>query len=232
MNRFDIALNKKKPVEKTINKVKGSLLSNIVNRFQNKSDGSSNTQIPPIGLERQIERNPGNWDSPDNSNQTRMLQGQTGTQIIPGVTHMFGVTGTQGVRGQPGLTISSQGQLGIDISSPEQEESALGEQIHREMAVQAEEVARTMLNMGTSAITHSGDTMSSRGPTSRHLLIAGPDGHRIIIPLRSLAYSISENENGRSTLHLTLPTREAQALNRDIRAGFQRQGEVDGGRYG
>lgn len=82
------------------------------------------------------------------------------------------------------------------------------------------------------ALIHSGETLSTRGPTSRHVMIAGPNGYRLMVPLRSLAYSISDNGNGSSTFHITIPTRDAEIIQQDIQAGLQRQEEVDRNRYG
>lgn len=242
MNRFDIALNKKSfKFLKSCNK-KDRTESNLLNRTLDKLSG-----IVGHGLSSPQR----NITSMGISGDTGTEFGDTGTEF--GETSMgFGETGIQPAgfwSGSTGVWFSDTGiqpaesmrHGGPPVFSLERE----FEEQAREEEQAFNEVAETMVNMGTlsgevfgdfpielnpaypSAVIHSGDSLSTRGPTSRHLMIAGPDGHRVIIPLRTLDFSINGN-----TLAIRLPDGQASALQSDIQAGIRRQEEVDNNRHG
>lgn len=71
-------------------------------------------------------------------------------------------------------------------------------------------------------VAHQGDVYSIQGPTSQHVVIAGPDGHRVVIPLRILRYSITHNREGTTEIRLTIPAIEGRALGADIQRGMER----------
>ena len=73
------------------------------------------------------------------------------------------------------------------------------------------------------ALMHQGNVYSVQGPTSQHVVIAGPDGHRVVIPLRNLIYSITHNLSlGSTEIHFGIPTTEGHALEADIQSGLER----------
>jgi hypothetical protein len=75
----------------------------------------------------------------------------------------------------------------------------------------------------SNALVHQGNNIySTEGPTSQHVVIAGPDGHRTAIPLRFLSYSITNNGDNTSNVLFVLPTSEAEILEDDIRRGLRR----------
>lgn len=71
-------------------------------------------------------------------------------------------------------------------------------------------------------LMHQGNVYSVQGPTSQHVVIAGPDGHRVVIPLRILRYSITHNREGTTEIRLTIPAIEGRALGADIQRGMER----------
>jgi len=78
-----------------------------------------------------------------------------------------------------------------------------------------------------TGLSINGDgNINGRGPTSRHLIIAGPDGFRIIISLRSLRYRVDNNRDGTSDFIVTLTNGIVQNLVSDIQGGMARQDSI------
>ena len=233
MGRFDIALNKSKPFKFFKSHKKDRAGSNPINRALKELNGVLGHGLPSPQRSTEII---GDIAVPTE------ISGETGIDF--GDTGISGETGIQPAGFWPGSTGVWFSDTGIQpVESMRHNEPPVFS-LEREFEENAleeerafEEVAETMLSMNVpaiihnpaypSAVAHSGDAVTSQGPTSRHLMIAGPDGHRVLIPLRILDYSINGN-----TLVVRLPDGQASALQSDIQAGIQRQQEVDNNRYG
>ncbi len=154
------------------------------------------------------------------------VQGETGALEFLGYSRI-GNQGETGIYAEraPGLRIESNNPapgVGIYVT---------GGPIPLQIASQSGNVGFGMtptqrvpeeLTITDGAVASQADgTITTRVPVSRFLTLTGPNGDRIMIPLRMLNYRI-DDEHGEKRISIKLSDQQARSLNSDILQGIRR----------
>jgi len=78
-----------------------------------------------------------------------------------------------------------------------------------------------VLNTGGEVTSQADGTITTRIPVSRFLTLTGPNGFRVMIPLRMVNFRI-DDENGDKRISIKLNNQQASSLNTDILEGIRR----------
>ncbi len=71
---------------------------------------------------------------------------------------------------------------------------------------------------------NSDGTIVSTGPVSQFFTLTGPNGHRLMIPLRRFNYIVTSDDENNNSFNISMSQNEARSMQEDILTGMRRIG--------
>lgn len=196
MSRYDIAIKKPPERESTLKKFFQSARDKLT---QGATGVSQKTSSAACTLR----------DLPDGGLR---VQGETGFAGI--------VQGETGFQGDTGLTFRRAGISGALRLEPGGRIGIGCPPIPRGL-----DVVGSGSGSGLNIVASTGNGVEVRVPISQFLSITGPNGYRLLLPIRALQHSmIRETDYNRVSFTIRLSSNEANSLQSDITAGKERLG--------